>query len=358
MKRRRSPRHRGLVVGRAAVIAIVVLVLTTCNQNLLRYLIENGGVSDQELPRLYLYLELGDGLRSAELFDPEAPRVVGELPQRTVTRDLALVGTYGYVADLDEIHVLDLSKPWDIRRLQSVPVDGFASLAVSGSWAYTYQAFGAGNPNSTVGIYSLASPDSPQLDEIVDLGHVSDEGTIHSTDDSDWIFVVSGQEFMIISDPGVDMGAASIAGSVATSKADSILDRGDHVYVAGNDGIDVIDISDFANPTIVQTVDLPGATQMAWMSETHGDKLLVATGIAKLYVVDVSSPTAPAVTGPYSNKIAYDVTVRGEYAYVAHDMWGDDSEPVGFSVYGLSDLSAPIDSYQTGFPVVGVHAFE
>ncbi|MCK4513711.1 MAG: hypothetical protein KAU31_00560, partial [Spirochaetaceae bacterium] len=73
---------------------------------------------------------------------------------------------------------------------------------------------------------------------------------------------------------------------------------------------------------------------------------------------DVSTPMAPVVTGPTGQKQAYGVTVRGDYAYVAHDMRGDDADPVGFSVYDLADLSAPINSYLTDFPVVGVYAFE
>jgi len=325
MKRRGTLTGFGAFIARAAVVATATLVLTTCNQSLLKYLIEQGG--------------------------------------HTFVSNFTIRGTYGYTGRQDKINVLNVTKPWEIWRIASVEAESITSFAVSGSWAYTLETFGTGGgQNCTVGIYSLETRDSPSLDETVDLGHEAGgdqyTGTIHCAEDSSWVIVATGVEFMLIGDPGEGLGAASIGGTVSTSKSSSILDRGDYVYVAGSNGIDVIDISDFMNPTIVHTIDVLDAIQMVWMGESYGDKMLVAAGVAKLHVVDVSTPAAPVVTGPTGQKQAYDVTVRGDYAYADHDRRGDDSEPVGFSVYDLSDLSEPIYSLKTDLPVLGVYAFE
>ena len=84
----------GAFIARAAVVATAALVLTTCNQSLLKYLIEQGGVSDLELPMAYLYLEIADQLRAAELFDPERPEIVGGLPDHTFVSNFTIRGTY------------------------------------------------------------------------------------------------------------------------------------------------------------------------------------------------------------------------------------------------------------------------
>ncbi len=61
-------------------------------------------------------------------------------------------------------------------------------------------------------------------------------------------------------------------------------------------GLQVIDISDPANPTLVGTYDTPGYARGVAVS---GDHAFVADGDSGLQVIDISDPANPTLVGTY-----------------------------------------------------------
>jgi len=91
---------------------------------------------------------------------------------------------------------------------------------------------------------------------------------------------------------------------------------GDYAYVADmNSGLQVIDISDPANPSLEGSYDTPGSAQGAFVS---GDYAYVADGGSGLRVINISTPESPSLEGSYDTPgPASGVFVSGDYAYVA-----------------------------------------
>jgi hypothetical protein len=131
---------------------------------------------------------------------------------------------------------------------------------------------------------------------------------------------------------------------------------GDYAYVAnGLNGLQVIDISDPANPTYAGGYYTPWIARAVAIS---GDHAYVVDEDAGLQVIDISDPAAPAYAGGYDTPgIATDVAISGDYAFVAdHDS--------GLYVVDISDPAVPAyaGSYNTpgeawGVVVDGDYAF-
>ncbi|MCP4745677.1 MAG: hypothetical protein GY874_05975 [Desulfobacteraceae bacterium] len=69
----------------------------------------------------------------------------------------------------------------------------------------------------------------------------------------------------------------------------------DYAYIAdGFNGLQVIDISDQTNPTIVGSVD---TSDQATGVTVSGDYAYVADGDRGLQIIDIRDPTNPAIVG-------------------------------------------------------------
>ncbi len=115
---------------------------------------------------------------------------------------------------------------------------------------------------------------------------------------------------------------------------------GDYAYVASsNDGLRIFYIHDPANPDTVSTYD----TDDAMGVDISGNYAYVADGSAGLKIVDVSDPANPAAAGSCDTPdIAKEVYVSGDYAYVA-------DENAGLQIIDVSDPLSPTlaGSYNT-----------
>lgn len=112
---------------------------------------------------------------------------------------------------------------------------------------------------------------------------------------------------------------------------------GNYAYVAcGNDGLQIVDISNPNSPYIVGTYDTPGNAYDVdvYVNNTYA---FVADWSGGLRIIDVSNPASPTEVGHYggaSNPTVYGVFIRGNYAYTA--------EVGGFSILDISSLNTPV----------------
>jgi hypothetical protein len=130
---------------------------------------------------------------------------------------------------------------------------------------------------------------------------------------------------------------------------------GDYAYVADSfSGLQVIDVSDPANPSLVGTCDTPG-----WANDVLvlGDYAYVADRASGLQVIDVSNPENPTPVGSCDTlETALGVFVQGGYAYVAYGPSVMPYTPSGIQVIDVSDPEnpTPVGSCDTLETALGV----
>ena len=97
--------------------------------------------------------------------------------------------------------------------------------------------------------------------------------------------------------------------------ANNVKTRGNYAYVAaGSAGLQVVDVTDHANPQIVSSLAL---TDNANDLRVVGNTVYMAAG-SSLLTIDVTNPLAPRLIGSVSTPgVAWDVAVSGNFAYIA-----------------------------------------
>ena len=111
-----------------------------------------------------------DGASSAlfvmDVSNPDAPRVVGQAPLHEVFRiyDVAVAGSFAYVATQVGLSVVDVSTPSSPLEVGFVGTNSAAAVAVSGS-----HAFVADNYGRTMQVFDVSTPSSPVQVGILDL---------------------------------------------------------------------------------------------------------------------------------------------------------------------------------------------
>jgi len=132
-----------------------------------------------------------------------------------------------------------------------------------------------------------------------------------------------------------------VGGCDTPGYANAVVVTGDYAFVSDNaGGLQVIDISDPANPTILGAVYTQDEAKGLAIA---GDRLFVADFLAGLQVIDVSNPALPALLGSYDTPgQANGVVVAGDCCFVA-----DGSS--GLLVIDISDPATPalLGSYNT-----------
>ena len=109
-----------------------------------------------------------------------------------------------------------------------------------------------------------------------------------------------------------------------------IVYRADVAYVSGNDGVDVFDVSDRANPEKLTRID---NTDSAFGLHLREDILYIAGADDGFFIADVSDPSNPTLMGSITGITALNVFVEGDYAYVTNGG--------SFSIVDISDPSDP-----------------
>jgi hypothetical protein len=327
----------------------------------------------------YAYLGGDSELFIADVSDPSAPHVVGELEVLSTLRTgaIAVSGGYAYVAD-DEagLRVVDVSTPSAPFEVALVDTQGLASgVAVSGGHAYVADSWAGlrvidvSTPSAPVEVGALVRTSRSARRVAVSGGYAYVLWSVGPSDDGGLsvIDVSTPSEpvevgFLDVPDPARDVAvsggyayAAEFHGlrvidvstpsePVEVAFVDTLRDAqgvavsGGHAYVArnadpGQGGLCVIDVSTPAAPVEVACLNMPDSALGVAMS---GDHAYVADLYAGLRVIDVSTPSAPVEVGVYDTPdLASDVAVSGAHAYVA----GRD----GLQVIDVSTPAMPIE---------------
>lgn len=264
-----------------------------------------------------------DGLLALDLSDPTNPVPLGRAYAGS-PNSVALAAPYAYVTDgNNRVHVIDISNP------TSAPLVGRATTAgvpvgvcVDADLAFVAEVV-FGNPQSgLLEIFDVADPAAPQL-----LGEVATPGWAYDVAvragyayvlDSHSTNPGTGLQVIDISDPT----QPTIVNSLPVSTANAIVIVDALAYIANySSGLRILDLSDPQNPWIVSETSLAG-----WPMDVAvvGDVAYVAMAGSWVgfQTVDISDPVHPQILGTATDADgnalgqARCVAVQGSIAYI------------------------------------------
>jgi hypothetical protein len=236
----------------------------------------------------YVYVGIGPRLHILDVTDPTHPIIVGKsqvLPNKI--DDLAIEGSYVYIAYFKKLIIIDISNP-----TKPIPIGFYDSpnyigrISVAGKYAYlTHDVYG-------FSIIDISNPTMPLLAGLyTGPGYISD-----------------------------------------------IKIMGDYAYIADWEGLRIVDIS---NPAAPITTGVSQLANHGYKVEVAGDYAYIANMYKGLYIIDVSNPYAPLEVGLYGSINAYNVVVRGNYAYISYYATLDSEEFSGLLIVNISNPANP-----------------
>lgn len=118
----------------------------------------NNGIFGMAKQNQTLYLAVGAaGFYSVDVSNPSSPSVLDSLPiANGQTRDVALSGSYAFLAHYGGMKVVDVSNPASMNLLNSIGT-GYNSAAINGALAFM------GKNSGGVDVYDISTPIVPQL---------------------------------------------------------------------------------------------------------------------------------------------------------------------------------------------------
>jgi hypothetical protein len=268
---------------------------------------------------IYAYVACGTyGLRVVNISSPTTPALMGTYPGNPVA--VTVSGSYLYVADgYSGLRVYDLTIPATPALRVSCATTRASGVAVSSSYAYI------ADDTSGLRVIALSTP-VPTLacSSVMSGGHSVDVAISGA-----YAYVAdSALRLQVISISNLT-GSLPTTGTPPSGSPLGVAVSGAYAYVADLNGLQVIDISTPATPTILGNL----AIQPLGIA-VSGSFAYAASGSAGLQVIDISNPAQPVLKGTCSTTNAQKVAVSGSYAYVAD--YGS-----GLQVIDISDPDNP-----------------
>jgi hypothetical protein len=270
-----------------------------------------------------------------DLIDPGNPTVVGRLNFGAVgIGGIKASGSVVYVAAGGAgLNIVDASTPTSPRVIGSItPSGGASALAVAGSYAYVATA---STPPSIV-VINVSKPTAPTI-----AGSVAASATALAVA-SGRVYALNGTQYTIIDASAPT--APYVLGTGATFGAQGLDAAGNLLFLATpqvdlskqTGGLYVIDTTQPQNPTVM--ADVFSGYDNSSVGVDGGLALVCANSLG-IRILDVSTPSAPAVVGELSGTLRA-VDVSGQYAYFTQIVPGNPAT-VSFGVLSLVNKTSP-----------------
>ena len=298
----------------------------------------------------YAYVAVGQGgLQVVDVSDPSSPLAVARVDTPDIAEDVVVEGSYAYVADVGGgLRVIDIADPTSPVEVGSYRPDRptatgeyARSVAVSGNYAYVANFYGG------LQIVDISTPSNPEARGSC-AGWPNVASGVAVVGERVYLAGTDGLIVVDVSDPDAPMVVGKETNTFS-GYLYSVAISGPYGYVGDSDGMVVVNLSDPDNPAAEGRLDADMGRGISLMQ--HADCIYLAAGNDGLVVVDVSDPGAPTKVGSYSVPMGRpkDIAVSGEYAYVA-------ALERGLQIVNVSDPSSltSAGSYEPGGEVVGV----
>ena len=253
---------------------------------------------------------------------------------------VAVQGGYAYIAELDQLSILDVSNPANpivVGTSPQIPF-GIKDVAVEGDYAYVL------NIGRSLFIIDISDPAAPQTTSsyFINAGSLSSVSLFVA---GNYVYIASdyyGLHIIDVANPSdpQEIGFLDIPG-------ESIYDvvvAGDHAYAldTSNNRLNIIDVTNPSQPNLVGFYDTMSFTYMV-----SGDYLYIGEDNG-LRIVNIANPSVPIETGFVATlERVQNVVVAGTYAYVTD--W-----PGTLTVINVADPTQPIVLGQLSLPLYGI----
>ncbi len=285
----------------------------------------------------YAYVaDVLNGLRIINISDPANPNEVASYSGIHANR-VDISYKYAYVTDEWNglLHILDISNPANPRE-----IGHFDSHDVSGVDALRNYAY-ISDRKAGLQIIKITDPSNPQLVSNIETGWNSATG-IYAKDN--YVYLSGGYSGLHIIDVSTKSNPAEIGRFNTTSRSNArdVSVSNNYAYIAGwGDGIlTIINISDPANPYETGYYD-PGDGS-ADAETINGNYAYLISGEGGFMTIDISDSVNPVIAGSiYSNlREPSGIALYGNYAYVTDR--GFLFNNGGFHIINIGDPSNPL----------------
>jgi len=317
----------------------------------------------------YAYVADGDsGLQIINISTPATMNVVGNFPIAHRTNGVFVVGNYAYVimgewdSEIDEtfggLIILDILNPALPQQVGSLNLPCATGIYVLGNYAFLSITAGEISSGGGLAIIDVTNPSSP-----VKVKLLNELYTSYTDIDikGNYAYCVGGQNLGVTI---IDIGNPTnptFRGSIEIPGwGYGVHTVGNYAYVAsGSNGLRVFNVSDRTNPVLAGTYDNSGIMEHLRVSGNYAYTGENDNG--GLQVIDISTPASPTLVGNYNDPDTNmrGLFVKGKYAYAGYS--GHE-----LRVIDITDPTAPVLSgtykhsrrwYPTGIDVSGNNAY-
>lgn len=320
-----ADRNAGIVLLDVSVPASPVLLSTLGSFTAL----------DVDLQGDVLYVASG-GLRVVDVSDPASPVQVGFLATPSSLQGVTVVSGLAYVAGFDGgLGIIDVSSPTAPVLLGWLATDGMSyEVAVDGSRAFLAD-------DDQIVLVDVGTPTMPAV-----LSGLEATGAAASPEMiGDFVVVTNnttsryGVRFLDLSNPGAPREVSRFTTSGRTPR---LAVQGNHVFLPEqwpNFGLAILDAIDPRSPELV--AHLPFGDQLLHIDVTGSYAYLPRQ--YRFSIVNVEDPAEPYLVGTFSLGSAFDadfsgIDVEGTYAYLTDYFYG----------LRVVDVSVPTSPVQVG----------
>lgn len=281
------------------------------------------------------YLIDDTGLQIINISVPNNPELIGTIFTKGYT--VAVDGDMGYVLGNESLKIIDVSNPMLSVVIGALDTPGWANeIAVEGEMVYVADRY-------YLQVITVADPYNPEILGSVNIGDMAEDIIVEGTT----VFLANSSNGNTEDDIGLDIidvsnlanpqriGWVDTPGGGPNSTAggaNGIFYSQNTIYMAdGYSGLQIIDVSDLENPVIIGAVDTPG---MALAVTVEAGYAYVADQIEGLQIINISNPGNPMITTSVKGWSVSDVTVYGDTLYATTSN--------GLKTYNISSPGNPL----------------
>ena len=216
---------------------------------------------------------------------------------------IVVEGNYAYISAADPecgLYILDISNTDSLR------IAGYVTLPSCG---YNDVAYKSGYVYVGSSIIDAINPENPVL--IGDLGMPSGNKYFEMSGDTLLVTVVTQLWIFEISDPE---NPNNLGFYLSDNHYGELTLYGQYVFICRNGGLDVIDISDASNPTLIGEPSFEYISDTDSDIEISGDFAFVAAG-DRLRVLSISNPQYPGLVTTLNDAGYGPMKLYGSYAF-------------------------------------------
>jgi hypothetical protein len=312
----------------------------------------------------YAYAGNGFYLTVLDISNPSSPLVVREIELWGTLdeNEMVLAGGYLYVPQLNHLRIYSLADPSNPLEVARLPVTGGlrGSMELAGNLLY------AAAWTSGIMIIDVSSPSAPALVGSLPAPlfngtpDMAKDVTVYAAGPTIYAYVpyyYTGIQVIDVTNPA----GPSLVSTVALENGMESVGRvGTTLVAGGGDGVTLYDLTNPAAPTLITTW-LPSTTEafyVEWVT-LSGSTAYVCDSVLGLFILDLSLPASPIVLGnraPRGNP--FHLALSSTMGLLAEDFAGltllDVSDPSSIAQLGIWDAS---EGQSLALWSDGTHAF-